>query len=52
MGNDIDGSALAAQRGKSQGAATEKLGLKTPIVQIGLPSLRSPKEPLVPVGRT
>jgi hypothetical protein len=49
--NDIDGSALAAQPGKSQGRPLKRPGSK-PIVQTGLPSLRSPKAPLVPVGRT
>ena len=37
--------------GQVAGAATEKPGLK-PIVQTGLPSLRSPRRPLVPVDRT
>jgi len=49
--NDIDGSALAAQPGKSQGRPLKRPGSK-PIVQTGLPSLRSPRRPLVPVGRT
>jgi hypothetical protein len=41
--NDIDGSALAAQPGKSQGRPPKSPGSK-PIVQNGLPSLRSPKK--------
>jgi hypothetical protein len=41
--NDIDGSALAAQPGKSQGRPLKRPGSNTPIVQNGLPSLRSPK---------
>jgi len=49
--NDIDGSALAAQPGKSQGRPLKSPGSK-PIVQTGLPSLRSPRKPLVPVRRT
>ena len=43
MGNDIDGSALAAQPGKSQGRPLKSSGSK-PIVQNGLPNLRSPKK--------
>jgi hypothetical protein len=42
--NDIDGSALAAQPGKSQGRPLKSPGSK-PIAQNGLPSLRSPKGP-------
>jgi hypothetical protein len=42
--NDIDGSALAAQPGKSQGRPLKSPGSK-PIVQNGLPSLRSPERP-------
>src|SRR5919108_566368 len=42
--NDIDGSALAAQPGKSQGRPLKSPGSK-PIAQIGLPSLRSPEGP-------
>src|SRR3954454_9117351 len=42
--NDIDGSALAAQPGKSQGRPLKRPGSNTPIVQNGLPSLRSPKD--------
>jgi hypothetical protein len=49
--NDIDGSALAAQPGKSQGRPLKSSGSK-PIVQNGLPNLRSPRKPLVPVNRT
>jgi hypothetical protein len=49
--NDIDGSALAAQPGKSQGRPQKLPGSK-PIVQNGLPNLRSPRKPLVPVSRT
>jgi hypothetical protein len=49
--NDIDGSALAAQPGKSQGRPLKRPGSK-PIVQNGLPNLRSPRKPLVPVSRT
>jgi hypothetical protein len=41
--NDIDGSALAAQPGKSQGRPPESPGSK-PIVQNGLPSLRAPNK--------
>src|SRR5215217_4471042 len=44
VGNDIDGSALAAQPGKSQGRPLKRPGSNTPIVQNGLPSLRSPKD--------
>src|SRR5919204_5845335 len=43
--NDIDGSALAAQPGKSQGRPMKSPGSNTPIAQNGLPSLRSPKGP-------
>ncbi len=43
--NDIDGSALAAQPGKSQGRPLKSPGSK-PIAQSGLPNLRSPKRPL------
>src|SRR3954447_22464051 len=43
--NDIDGSALAAQPGKSQGRPLKRPGSK-PIVQNGLPNLRSPRKPL------
>jgi hypothetical protein len=50
--NDIDGSALAAQPGKSQGRPLKSPGSNSPIVQNGLPNLRSPKEPLVPVSQT
>jgi hypothetical protein len=50
--NDIDGSALAAQPGKSQGQPPKSPGSNSPIVQNGLPNLRSPKKPLVPVDRT
>jgi hypothetical protein len=42
--NDIDGSALAAQPGKSQGRPLKSPGSK-PIAQNGLPSLRSPEGP-------
>src|SRR3954465_3093090 len=42
--NDIDGSALAAQPGKSQGRPQKSPGSK-PIAQNGLPSLRSPEGP-------
>jgi hypothetical protein len=42
--NDIDGSALAAQPGKSQGRPLKSPGSK-PIVQNGLPNLRSPERP-------
>jgi hypothetical protein len=49
--NDIDGSALAAQPGKSQERPLKSPGSK-PIVQNGLPNLRSPRKPLVPVSRT
>src|SRR3954453_4280736 len=42
--NDIDGSALAAQPGKSQGRPLKRPGSK-PIVQNGLPNLRSPEGP-------
>src|SRR4051812_26275194 len=42
--NDIDGSALAAQPGKSQGRPLKSPGSK-PIAQSGLPSLRSPEGP-------
>jgi hypothetical protein len=42
--NDTDGSALAAQPGQSQGAATDFSGSK-PIVESGLPTLRSPEGP-------
>src|SRR5215213_2869537 len=42
--NDIDGSALTAQPGKSQGRPLKSPGSK-PIVQTGLPNLRSPKGP-------
>jgi hypothetical protein len=42
--NDIDGSALAAQPGKSQGRPLKSPGSK-PIAQSGLPNLRSPKGP-------
>src|SRR4051812_29787860 len=45
-------SALTAQPGQVAGAATETPGLNSPIVQTGLPSPRSPRKPLVPVGRT
>jgi hypothetical protein len=50
--NDIDGSALAAQPGKSQGRPQKLPGSNSPIVQNGLPNLRSPRKPLVPVSRT
>src|SRR6478735_7683924 len=40
--NDIDGSALAAQPGKSQGRPPKSPGSNAPIVQNGLPNLRSP----------
>jgi hypothetical protein len=50
--NDIDGSALAAQPGKSQGRPLKSPGSNSPIVQNGLPNLRSPRKPLVPVDRT
>ena len=43
--NDIDGSALAAQPGKSQGRPLKSPGSNSPIVQTGLPNLRSPKGP-------
>jgi hypothetical protein len=43
--NDIDGSALAAQPGKSQGRPQKSPGSK-PIAQNGLPNLRSPRRPL------
>src|SRR5918911_4577617 len=43
--NDIDGSALAAQPGKSQGRPMKSPGSNTPIAQNGLPSLRSPEGP-------
>jgi hypothetical protein len=43
--NDIDGSALAAQPGKSQGRPIKSPGSNTPIAQNGLPSLRSPEGP-------
>jgi hypothetical protein len=49
--NDIDGSALAAQPGKSQGRPPKSPGSK-PIVQNGLPNLAFPRKPLVPVHRT
>jgi hypothetical protein len=42
--NDIDGSALAAQPGKSQGRPQKSPGSK-PIAQSGLPNLRSPEGP-------
>jgi hypothetical protein len=42
--NDMDGSALAAQPGKSQGRPLKSPGSK-PIAQNGLPSLRSPEDP-------
>jgi hypothetical protein len=42
--NDIDGSALAAQPGKSQGRPLKSPGSK-PIAQSGLPNLRSPEGP-------
>jgi hypothetical protein len=42
--DDIDGSALAAQPGKSQGRPLKSPGSK-PIAQNGLPILRSPKGP-------
>jgi hypothetical protein len=42
--NDIDGSALAAQPGKSQGRPQKSPGSK-PIAQNGLPNLRSPEGP-------
>ena len=42
--NDIDGSALAAQPGKSQGRPLKSPGSK-PIAQNGLPNLRSPEGP-------
>src|SRR3954453_18456792 len=51
--NDIDGSALAAQPGKSQGRPLKRPGSK-PIVQNGLPNLRSPDGPCPsrpPLGR-
>jgi hypothetical protein len=44
LANDIDGSALAAQPGKSQGRPPNSPGSK-PIVENGLPSLRSPEGP-------
>jgi hypothetical protein len=44
VGNDIDGSALAAQPGKSQGRPPKSPGSNSPIVQNGLPNLRSPKK--------
>jgi hypothetical protein len=40
--NDIDGSALAAQPGKSQGRPLKSSGSKPIVRLIGLPSLRSP----------
>ena len=48
--NDIDGSALAAHPGPSQGRPIEKPGSK-PIHNHGLPILRSPREPLRPSHR-
>jgi hypothetical protein len=50
--NDIDGSALAAQPGKSQGQPLKSPGSNSPIVQNGLPNQGSPRKPLVPVDRT
>jgi hypothetical protein len=50
--NDIDGSALAAEPGKSQGRPPKSPGSNSPIVQTGLPNLPSPRKPLVPVSRT
>jgi hypothetical protein len=44
LANDIDGSALAAQPGKSQGRPPNSPGSK-PIVENGRPSLRSPEGP-------
>jgi hypothetical protein len=43
--NDNDGYALAAQSGKSQGRPPKSTGSQ-PIVQNGLPLLRSPRKPL------
>jgi len=42
--NDTDGSALAAQPGQSQGRPPKPRAL-TPIVESGLPALRSPEGP-------
>ena len=42
--NDTDGSALAAQPGQSQGRPPNSRAL-TPIVESGLPTLRSPEGP-------
>jgi hypothetical protein len=50
--NDIDGSALAAQPGKSQGRPPKSPGSNSPILQNGLPNPRSPNKAPVPVGRT
>jgi hypothetical protein len=44
--------ALAAQPGKSQGRPLSSSGSNTHRPATGLPSLRSPRRPLVPVGRT
>jgi hypothetical protein len=50
--NDIDGSALAAQPGKSHGRPMKSPGSKPIVRSNGPPSLRSPTRPLVPVDRT
>src|SRR3954447_2341906 len=49
--NDTDGSALAAQPGQSQGRPPNCRAL-TPIVESGLPTLRSPEGRLEPSSRT
>src|SRR4051794_11887296 len=54
LGQSTPRGALRARSATGQvaGAATETPGLNSPIVQTGLPSPRSPRKPLVPVGRT
>jgi len=49
--NDSDGSALAAQPGKSQGRPMKSPGSNTPIAQTACPACVLPKAP-VPVDRT
>lgn len=44
--NDIDGSALAAHPGKSQGRPMKSSGSPRPSSKNGLPSLRSPEGPM------